>query len=62
MKGSDILHAFRSTPIFLKTQSRDSGVNQYGLRPTNSYDYINPTNLINFGRGTTFDNLGIRRS
>uniref|UniRef100_A0A0A9WE44 Uncharacterized protein n=1 Tax=Lygus hesperus TaxID=30085 RepID=A0A0A9WE44_LYGHE len=62
MRASDILHAFSTTPILHKTHAHDSGVNQFGLKPVNTYDYLNPTNLINFGRGTTFDNLGIRRS
>lgn len=62
MKASDAFLAWRTTPIFLKSRTHDSGVNQYGLKPTNSYDYINPTNLVNFGRGTSFDTLGVRRS
>ncbi|EPY38913.1 hypothetical protein AGDE_00916 [Angomonas deanei] len=62
MKSSDVLRAYWATPILLKSKSGDSGVNQYGLKPTNTYDYLNPTNLINFGRGTSFDNLGVRRS
>lgn len=62
MKASDLLHACRCTPIVLKSRAHDSGVNQYGLKPVNSYDFLNPTNLVNFGRGTSFDNLGIRRS
>ncbi|AYU78554.1 mitoribosomal protein mS37 [Leishmania donovani] len=62
MKSSDIFHACKYTPILLKSRTNDSGVNQYGLRPVNSYDYLNPTNLVNFGRGTAFDNLGVRRS
>ncbi len=61
MRHSELLHMYRSTPIILKRQN-DSGVNQYGLKPQTSYDYLNPTNLINFGRGTKFDNLGIRRA
>ncbi|KEG10345.1 hypothetical protein DQ04_03851070 [Trypanosoma grayi] len=62
MKSSDIFHAYRYTPIIFKSRQHDSGVNQYGLKPTNSYDFINPTNLVNFGRGTAFDNLGVRRA
>lgn len=62
MKSSDIFHACKYTPILLKSRSTDSGVNQYGLKPVTSYDYLNPTNLVNFGRGTSFDNLGVRRS
>ncbi|KAH8618454.1 hypothetical protein ERJ75_000274100 [Trypanosoma vivax] len=62
MKSSDIFLAYRLTPIALKSRQHDSGVNQYGLKPVNAYDFINPTNLINFGRGTTFDNLGVRRA
>lgn len=62
MRASDILYAYRHTPVLLKSRGHDSGVNQYGLKPQNSYDYLNPTNLINFGRGTSFDNLGVRRS
>lgn len=62
MKSSDVFYAYRFTPILLKGRTHDSGVNQYGLRPTSTYDYLNPTNLINFGRGTSFDNLGVRRS
>lgn len=61
MKASDIYLSFlASTPTLLRR--RDTGVNQYGLKPQNSYDYINPTNLINYGRGTSFDTLGVRRS
>lgn len=62
MKASEIFYAARATPILLKSRAHDSGVNQYGLKPVNAYDYINPTNLVNFGRGTSFDNLGVRRS
>ncbi|EAN95061.1 hypothetical protein C3747_7g324 [Trypanosoma cruzi] len=62
MKSSDIFHAYRYTPVFLKARQHDSGVNQYGLKPVNAYDFINPTNLVNFGRGTSFDNLGVRRA
>ncbi|CUF24528.1 Hypothetical protein, putative [Bodo saltans] len=60
MRHTDVLQMYRASPIFLKSQS--SGVNQYGLKPQTAYDYLNPTNLINFGRGTKFDNLGVRRS
>lgn len=62
MKASEVFYAYRLTPVLLKSRAHDSGVNQYGLKPTNTYDYINPTNLVNFGRGTSFDNLGVRRS
>jgi hypothetical protein len=62
MRHSDLLHMYRTTPIILKGRGNDSGVNQYGLKPQTPYDYLNPTNLVNFGRGTKFENLGIRRS
>lgn len=62
MKASDLLWMYRATPVVLKQKLNDSGVNQYGLKPTTHYDYINPTNLVNFGRGTKFENLGIRRA
>lgn len=62
MKQSEILHMYCATPILFKTRVHDSGVNQYGLKPTSHYDYINPTNLVNFGRGTSFSNLGVRRT
>ncbi|CCW70297.1 unnamed protein product [Phytomonas sp. Hart1] len=62
MRASDIFHAWHLTPILHKSSTHDSGVNQYGLKPANTYDYINPTNLVNFGRGTHFDNLGVRRA
>lgn len=60
MRHSDILQMYRASPILFKGQS--TGVNQYGLKPQTPYDYLNPTNLINFGRGTQFGNLGVRRS
>eukprot|EP00796_Vickermania_ingenoplastis_P010011 gene10011-6990_t len=61
MRASDLyLSVLSSSSVLLRR--RDTGVNQYGLKPQNSYDYINPTNLINYGRGTSFDTLGVRRS
>lgn len=50
-----------ATPPALKSQF-SSGVNQHGLKPVNMYDFKNPTNLINFGRATTFENLNVRRT
>ena len=31
------------------------------MKPERSYDFINPTNLVNFGAGTTMDTLNVRR-
>lgn len=61
MKATDVyLSALSSSPLWLRR--RDTGVNQYGLKPATTYDYINPTNLVNYGRGTSFDSLGVRRT
>ena len=62
MKHSDFLLMYTATPVLYKMKNHDSGINQYGLRPTSHYDFIAPTNLVNFGRGTSFANLGVRRS
>lgn len=62
MKTTDILWMYSCTPVLFKVRSHDSGVNQYGLKPSSAYDYLNPTNLVNFGRGTKMGNLGTRRT
>ena len=60
-RTSDILLGLiHGTPPLLKKRG-EHGMNQYGLRPTSTYDFINPTQLVNFGRGTSFDNLHVRR-
>lgn len=50
----------QSTPVL--AAKLPSGVNQFGLRPETHYDFMNPTNLINFGKATTFDSLHVRRA
>ena len=60
-RSSDVLYGLlHGTPALLKKRG-EYGMNQYGLRPHSTYDYINPTQLVNFGRGTSFDNLHVRR-
>jgi hypothetical protein len=38
-----------------------AGVTQYGLKPVKQYDFKNVTGLINYGRGTSMDNIDVRR-
>jgi hypothetical protein len=52
---------FGATPVLQKPRY-SSSVNQFGLKPESNYDYRNPTNLVNYGRGTTMDTLNVRRS
>lgn len=51
----------RETPILHKASRYSTGVNQFGLKPDSTYDVMNPTNLINHGKGTSFDRLDVRR-
>jgi hypothetical protein len=61
-RSSDVLYGIlHGTPALLKKRG-EYGMNQYGLRPASTYDFINPTQLVNFGRGTSFENLNVRRS
>lgn len=60
-KSTSIFEIYSSTPLLHKPRF-SSGVNQYGLKPESPYDFVNPTNLINFGAGTTMDTLNVRRS
>lgn len=60
-KTTSIFEMYSATPILNKPRF-SSGVNQYGLKPETGYDYLNPTQLVNFGAGTTMDTLNVRRS
>lgn len=59
-KTTNILEMYSATPILHKPRF-SSGVNQYGMKPERQYDFINPTNLVNYGAGTTMDTLNVRR-
>lgn len=48
------------TACLLSKKRSSDNTNQYGLKPANFYDFINPTNLVNFGRSTNLDTLGVR--
>jgi ABC-type nitrate/sulfonate/bicarbonate transport system permease component len=50
-KTTSIFEMYSATPILSKPRF-SSGVNQYGLKPETTYDYLNPTQLVNFGAGT----------
>jgi hypothetical protein len=60
-KTTSIFEMYSATPILSKPRF-SSGVNQYGLKPETTYDYLNPTQLVNFGAGTTMDTLNVRRA
>eukprot|EP00758_Cryptobia_borreli_P007552 Tbor_TRINITY_DN5311_c1_g1::TRINITY_DN5311_c1_g1_i1::g.5237::m.5237 len=59
-RNSDAALMYAATPIFLKNNRIGSNMTQYGLKPTSPYDFICPTNLINFGRSSGMDTLGTR--
>ena len=61
LKHTSILDMYASTPLLHRPRF-SSGVNQFGLKPETPYDFVNPTNLINFGAGTTVDTLDVRRA
>lgn len=62
LQGTNVLQMFRESPILHKQTRFNSGVNQFGLKPINSYDYLNPTNLVNHGKGTRMDRIDVRRN
>lgn len=53
---------YASSPILLGVNRPSSGVNQYGLRPTQSYHFAYPTLLVNYGKATTMERINQRRS
>lgn len=50
----------QATPV--RCAKLPTGINQFGMRPETHYDFMNPSNLINFGKATTFETLNIRKS
>lgn len=60
LKTTELWSMYSLTPMLLAKKRPGDNMNQYGLKPTNFYDFLNPTNLINFGRSTRMDTLGTR--
>lgn len=61
MQPSTVLSMYSATPILMKPKF-SSGVNQFGLKPVNHMDFMVPSMLVNYGRGTTIDTLDVRRT
>eukprot|EP00744_Colponema_vietnamica_P013257 GILI01018577.1.p1 GENE.GILI01018577.1~~GILI01018577.1.p1 ORF type:complete len:220 (+),score=24.20 GILI01018577.1:98-757(+) len=60
LKTSELWSMYSISPMLLVKKRPGDNMNQYGLKPTNFYDFLNPTNLVNFGQSTRMDTLGSR--